>query len=344
MERLRLYFASGLIILVSFASSAFGAEYWGSKTSFRYHDPGCKWAKTIKSSNVIRFPSPREAALAGYVPCPVCKPPKAADMTAEQRAKESNSLTSKAKELYDLGKGLSSEGRCGEALGYFERAAKEDPGFAQIYLDRGICRNKLGDLNGALDDFRQAVRLEPRSAFAHYSLGVLYYELKRYESAIDAYKQAIRLNPRDAFARCNLGITFGALLRYEDAVEAFNQAIRINPDVAQVYINLGVAYSNLGRYEEAVQAFREAIRRNPDDSFAHYNLGMVHMVLSQHKEAVDSFRRATLLSPDDELTIYQLAVAYLRAGDKESSFHEYESLKRRKSPMAMRLYHELQRH
>jgi methylphosphotriester-DNA--protein-cysteine methyltransferase len=65
-----------LLVLVPTAISA--TEFWGSKTSNKYHYPTCKWTKQIKSSNLIKFRSPEEAQKAGYIPCPVCKPPKPA--------------------------------------------------------------------------------------------------------------------------------------------------------------------------------------------------------------------------------------------------------------------------
>jgi hypothetical protein len=49
--------------------------YVGSRTSNKYHYPKCKWAKTIRPEKVVTFKSAKEAQEAGYVPCPVCKPP-----------------------------------------------------------------------------------------------------------------------------------------------------------------------------------------------------------------------------------------------------------------------------
>ncbi|MHB9071885.1 MAG: Ada metal-binding domain-containing protein [Desulfobaccales bacterium] len=47
----------------------------GSKTSNKYHNPNCKWVRTIKRSNLIKFKSLEEAQGRHYIPCPVCKPP-----------------------------------------------------------------------------------------------------------------------------------------------------------------------------------------------------------------------------------------------------------------------------
>ena len=50
-------------------------KYVGSKTSDKYHFPGCKWAGEIKPQNLIHFSSTAEAHKRGYIPCPTCHPP-----------------------------------------------------------------------------------------------------------------------------------------------------------------------------------------------------------------------------------------------------------------------------
>jgi hypothetical protein len=50
-------------------------KYVGSKTSNKYHYPGCKWAAEIKLQNLIHFSSTAEARKQGYIPCPTCNPP-----------------------------------------------------------------------------------------------------------------------------------------------------------------------------------------------------------------------------------------------------------------------------
>jgi hypothetical protein len=65
-----------LLLLVFVPTTISATEFWGSKTSNKYHYPTCKWTKQIRPSNLVKFKSPEEAQKAGYIPCPVCKPPK----------------------------------------------------------------------------------------------------------------------------------------------------------------------------------------------------------------------------------------------------------------------------
>jgi hypothetical protein len=59
------------------------AEYYGSKTSNKYHYKTCRWFPLIKPSKLLVFQTPEEAARSGYIPCPTCRPPK-----PKQSAKE----------------------------------------------------------------------------------------------------------------------------------------------------------------------------------------------------------------------------------------------------------------
>ncbi len=51
-----------------------GTMFVGSKTSNKYHNCGCTWAKKITSSNLICFKSIEEVQESGYIPCKICKP------------------------------------------------------------------------------------------------------------------------------------------------------------------------------------------------------------------------------------------------------------------------------
>jgi hypothetical protein len=50
-------------------------KYVGSKTSNKYHFPGCRWAKMILPKGVLGFKSVEQAKADGYIPCRACKPP-----------------------------------------------------------------------------------------------------------------------------------------------------------------------------------------------------------------------------------------------------------------------------
>jgi methylphosphotriester-DNA--protein-cysteine methyltransferase len=61
------------VVVVSLAF-ALDYEYVGSKNSDKYHYPTCKLVRKIKPADLVTFKTAREALVAGYVPCRVCRP------------------------------------------------------------------------------------------------------------------------------------------------------------------------------------------------------------------------------------------------------------------------------
>ena len=51
-----------------------GTMFVGSKTSKKYHNCDCTWAKKISPQNLACFKDIEEAENSGYIPCKVCKP------------------------------------------------------------------------------------------------------------------------------------------------------------------------------------------------------------------------------------------------------------------------------
>ena len=69
-----------------------------------------------------------------------------------------------ARDLYEKGHGFTLSGDYGEAVRAFDEAIESDPRFAEAYLGRAVCREKLGDRSLAVDDMKKAARLGSRAA------------------------------------------------------------------------------------------------------------------------------------------------------------------------------------
>lgn len=55
-----------------YVAAAYRINITGLRQSF--HRPDCKWAKEIKSNNLLRFKTREEAIQSGRRPCKLCKP------------------------------------------------------------------------------------------------------------------------------------------------------------------------------------------------------------------------------------------------------------------------------
>jgi lipoprotein NlpI len=58
---------------------------------------------------------------------------------------------------------------------------------AELWLNRGVVKQSLGDNLAACADYQQATKLRPELSVAHFNLGNLYLSFNQLEFAIDAY-------------------------------------------------------------------------------------------------------------------------------------------------------------
>ncbi|HNY50474.1 MAG TPA: tetratricopeptide repeat protein [Smithella sp.] len=133
-----------------------------------------------------------------------------------------------------------------KAIEYLNNASKLQPENAEIYYNRGVAYDNLGQYQPAIKDYSQAIRLKPDYAEAFYNRGTIYNELAQYEQAISDFNQAIDLQPTDAEAYHNRGFAYDKLSQFEQAIENYNQAIRLKPDYASAYHNRGIVYFSRG--------------------------------------------------------------------------------------------------
>ena len=68
----------------------------------------------------------------------------------------------------------------------------------EIWNNRGICQQRLGDRAAAEQSFRRALALEPESAEINANLGLLLCEGRRYDAAAPLLRRAHALDPRRA--------------------------------------------------------------------------------------------------------------------------------------------------
>jgi len=97
-------------------------------------------------------------------------------------------------------------GKAEEALGHYDRAARELPADPGVHFDRGAALFGLSRFDEATQEFLRATeaRATPLKAAAFYNLGNGFFKQEKYGDAIAAYRRALALDPNDMRAKWNL--------------------------------------------------------------------------------------------------------------------------------------------
>jgi len=241
-----------------------------------------------------------------------------------------------AERAFSLGRIKFDAGEYEEALTYFEKSLRENPGNAEAYCKAGTCYHILRQFEKALEAYQNAIRLDPNFAAAYRGLGNVYVLLHRDEDAIEAYKRAIKITPKNTELYVGLADIYASADYPDKSRECYEQIVEITQDIAPAgiqshYYSLGRAYNNLGRHLEATVVLNKAVRLNPDLPSAYFTLGDSYEELGERErsiaafeEAVKTYRRAIKLDPGDKVAHEFLAHSYERLGRYEEALEAYK--------------------
>ncbi len=98
------------------------------------------------------------------------------------------------------------------------------------------------DPQKAVEYLNEFIRLKPDAANIYYNRGIAYQNLGQHQPAIQDFDQAIRLSPNFAEAYNNRGNAYQTLGQYQRAIQDFDQAIRLRPNFSEAYNSRGAAY------------------------------------------------------------------------------------------------------
>jgi len=208
-------------------------------------------------------------------------------------------------------------------------------GFAGIdgdfHVNRGLCRLRLSDGQGAVEAFRAALALEPghsRAAatlsdtlqkFGQHrdavmfltgfldkqrasletlvSLGSGFLGMRDYTRALGLFERLAAAHPRAPKVLIGKGLALSGENRHEEAIAALDAVMALDARDVEALIGKGVALKALRRVPEAIVTYQRAIEVAPRNPNAHFNLGNAQVLLGDNNEARESYRSAWLADP-----------------------------------------------
>jgi len=121
-----------------------------------------------------------------------------------QEAKQGN--TQSANHHSDLGLLLLGTGRYKEAILNFDTAIAIEPVDGELYVNRGLAKEKTGDFTGAMRDFEVALLSDPKWPKAWFVQGNNFMKQGMLEQALENYTVAISYDEEYALAYYNRAI------------------------------------------------------------------------------------------------------------------------------------------
>jgi tetratricopeptide (TPR) repeat protein len=169
------------------------------------------------------------------------------------------SAPTRAEKVFEEGMRLMGAGDFKGAEGRFTDAIDIWPRLASAYLQRGLARKNMNQVDAAIDDFQHAISEDSNLGPPHTALGVIYRQRGDLKHAMTEFTLGINLSP-DTDAFYQRGQIHESLGEHQQAIDDYDAAIHDQPDAPYVYRARAMSRDALGDHDDAEQDRRTAIR------------------------------------------------------------------------------------
>jgi len=211
-----------------------------------------------------------------------------------------------------------------EAIGYFEQAIAEDPGYAPAYA--GLADSYALDVDyravpvaepfeRAKEYARKALAIDEAVPSAHASLAwSLFIFDWDWEGADREFRRAIELNPRYASAHQWFAFLLAARGQHDAALLEGHTALELDPASVSIRRGVGWLYYYARRYDQARDHLARAIEMNPMAVESHRILAVTLAQQGEVRDAERVLREALTLPAAGAYTRAELGWLLARSG------------------------------
>jgi tetratricopeptide (TPR) repeat protein len=226
-------------------------------------------------------------------------------------------------------------GDTNNAMSYFAKALKADPGNPEIMLYRAQALRNSNRWPEAEQTYREILKERPNYWPANNELGWILFRQAKYQQAADAFDAAAMAAPNVAMPLANLGEMYIELGKHDEAIDASQRSLQRSPNET-AYRNLGdIAFSD-GNYKNALANYQEAAKLDPRYHMIWRDIGDCYAMMGQPALVRENYAKAAYLlseelqnNPRSGPTWMTLAFYHAKIGDAASAATDIENAERR---------------
>ena len=198
-------------------------------------------------------------------------------------------------------------------------AIKNDPNYAEAYLERGLYYYRKADLKSAQADLGMASK---RSASPLVEINLARVLLAQGENAaaLEAAKSANQMDITMLDGYLVLGMAYRANDQIDQAVSVLETYLKYKPDNAEAFAMLGAAYYNRGDYTKAEDNLKQAMNLDNNNADTYFWLGQTYLAQKNNDQALLNYQKARNLNPEIFDYSEGLAKAYMAQKEFNNSY------------------------
>lgn len=248
-----------------------------------------------------------------------------------------NSYARHAKNFSDKGSAEESRKFIEKAVWAYGEAIRANPGYDEIYFNRGVSLLQTGKRLEGIKDLKTAVLINPLLKSAYGPLSSLFVGDQNWPEALSVLEQAVKAFPRDVDFWNNLGYVYTQVGDDKRALEAIKKALELNPlhktawpnfqslvkklNVQDSYLQLPGLMTQLAdrvarqKFKEAREDAQKLVQLIPNNADVAVSYANILFYLGDVNGSIQEYGRIIKMAPDFDEAHLNLGKIYQSQGD-----------------------------
>ena len=168
---------------------------------------------------------------------------------------------------------------------------------ARDYCNRGLAKQKQGDLKGALADYDRAIEINPHDAAPYNNRGLAKMAMGDLDGALADYNRALEISPRNFEIHDNRGVVRQEKGDLDGALADYNIAIKLWWKYVPAYSHRASIEITKNDLDRALSDCNYVLKVNRQDAAAYNNRALIETAKGDLDAATADFNRASKLDP-----------------------------------------------
>ncbi|KAM3129404.1 hypothetical protein pb186bvf_018478 [Paramecium bursaria] len=211
-----------------------------------------------------------------------------------------------------LGLSLKYSQKYDEAIQTFDIALEYNTQDSDVYINKGMCFDKLYRYEEANQQYELAIKLNPFKTKSLIKLVKSVSDQQNNEEAIEMYENSIKITPLHSNNQINSDSEYFLIQKYEEVIKIYEKSIFSNLQNSDNHNKIGNELFSLEIYEGAILMYKKAIQLTPNNQKVYFILGISYCLtiglslaqLNKYQEAIKMFDIAIKLDINDKCAYY----------------------------------------
>ena len=210
------------------------------------------------------------------------------------------------------------------AIVYFSRQLQRGNSEPDVYRQRGLGYQFLGQNDEAIGDYTAALNREPKHIETLNRRGQVLAQKGDHATACEDFTTVIRNDTDNHTARYNRAISRAAEGKLTEAKSDALKAIKSAGHHPRYHVLLAEIHSKAGDFSKAISSLNKAIRHDPSDPMTYRRRGTLHAQSQNYINAISDFTHSLELYPAQMDVLVQRGQAYFKSEQHGLAIEDFE--------------------